>query len=322
MEGTSAALLGAVRGAAIRRRAPRLGGLLLRPALRGLRRRARPAGAGRRVPARPAAARRGPHGSFGRAASRARSRWPRAACAWTWRAGRTSASPRRALSGARRPQRPLRCPTSHDARPGPRADPRAPGRRAGARPCPHHRGDPLPERPHADSLDLYTLVQELEDTYGVKMSDEQAAGIQTVGAAVDFVLAQPKSAAAGGVADREPDPDPARAARPAGAAAGRARPAGGDPRVLGPGARRRVRAARLPGRLRARPRGHDAPVSAAGELRRGAADEGPRAGGVGPLVPGGGGAAGHAGAAARGGAAELAGPATERSRRPSGRSPR
>jgi acyl carrier protein len=42
----------------------------------------------------------------------------------------------------------------------------------------------------ADSLDLYTLVQELEDSYGVRMSDDQAAQIQTVGAAVDFVLAQ------------------------------------------------------------------------------------------------------------------------------------
>ena len=41
----------------------------------------------------------------------------------------------------------------------------------------------------ADSLDLYTLVQELEDTYGVQMSDEQAAQILTVGAAVDFVMA-------------------------------------------------------------------------------------------------------------------------------------
>jgi acyl carrier protein len=40
----------------------------------------------------------------------------------------------------------------------------------------------------ADSLDLYTLVQELEDSYGVKMSDEQAAGILTVAQAVDFVL--------------------------------------------------------------------------------------------------------------------------------------
>jgi acyl carrier protein len=41
----------------------------------------------------------------------------------------------------------------------------------------------------ADSLDLYTLVQELEDSYGVKMSDEEAARILTVGQAVDFVLA-------------------------------------------------------------------------------------------------------------------------------------
>ena len=41
----------------------------------------------------------------------------------------------------------------------------------------------------ADSLDLYTLVQELEDTYGVTMTDEQAARILTVGQAVDFVLA-------------------------------------------------------------------------------------------------------------------------------------
>jgi acyl carrier protein len=40
----------------------------------------------------------------------------------------------------------------------------------------------------ADSLDLYTLVQELEDTYGVSMSDEQAARILTVGQAVDFVM--------------------------------------------------------------------------------------------------------------------------------------
>ena len=41
----------------------------------------------------------------------------------------------------------------------------------------------------ADSLDLFTLVQELEDNYGVVMTDEQAARIVTVGHAVDFVLA-------------------------------------------------------------------------------------------------------------------------------------
>ena len=46
----------------------------------------------------------------------------------------------------------------------------------------------------ADSLDLYTLVQELEDQYGVKMSDEQAARIHTVREAIDFVLAhEPQS---------------------------------------------------------------------------------------------------------------------------------
>ena len=41
----------------------------------------------------------------------------------------------------------------------------------------------------ADSLDLYTLVQELEDSYGVKISDEEAGRILTVGQAVEFVLA-------------------------------------------------------------------------------------------------------------------------------------
>ena len=42
----------------------------------------------------------------------------------------------------------------------------------------------------ADSLDLYTLVQELEDTYGVTMSDEEAARVTSVGLAVDFVTAR------------------------------------------------------------------------------------------------------------------------------------
>jgi acyl carrier protein len=46
----------------------------------------------------------------------------------------------------------------------------------------------------ADSLDLYTLVQELEDTYGVRISDEQAAEILTVGQTVDFVMAHSNDA--------------------------------------------------------------------------------------------------------------------------------
>jgi acyl carrier protein len=41
----------------------------------------------------------------------------------------------------------------------------------------------------ADSLDLYTLVQELEDSYGVRIPDDEAARILTVGQAADFILA-------------------------------------------------------------------------------------------------------------------------------------
>jgi acyl carrier protein len=40
----------------------------------------------------------------------------------------------------------------------------------------------------ADSLDLYELVMELEDTYAIRVSEEEAAEIETVGQAVDFVL--------------------------------------------------------------------------------------------------------------------------------------
>jgi acyl carrier protein len=47
----------------------------------------------------------------------------------------------------------------------------------------------------ADSLDLYELVMELEDRYGVSVSEEQAARIATVGDAVEFVLAHAPSSA-------------------------------------------------------------------------------------------------------------------------------
>ncbi len=48
----------------------------------------------------------------------------------------------------------------------------------------------------ADSLDLYTLVQELEDSYGLKMPDDDAARILTVGAAIDYVLEHAPTGAA------------------------------------------------------------------------------------------------------------------------------
>ena len=42
----------------------------------------------------------------------------------------------------------------------------------------------------ADSLDLVELIMELEDQFGVKISDEDAQGIQTVGQAVDYIAAR------------------------------------------------------------------------------------------------------------------------------------
>jgi acyl carrier protein len=41
----------------------------------------------------------------------------------------------------------------------------------------------------ADSLDLVELLVELEDRYGIRIPDEQAAKMLTVGQAADFVAA-------------------------------------------------------------------------------------------------------------------------------------
>jgi acyl carrier protein len=46
----------------------------------------------------------------------------------------------------------------------------------------------LKEDLEADSLDLFTLVQELDDSHGVKLPDDEASRITTVGEAADAVL--------------------------------------------------------------------------------------------------------------------------------------
>ncbi len=40
----------------------------------------------------------------------------------------------------------------------------------------------------ADSLDLVELVVELEDTYGIRIAEDEAERIKTIGQAVDFVM--------------------------------------------------------------------------------------------------------------------------------------
>jgi acyl carrier protein len=49
-------------------------------------------------------------------------------------------------------------------------------------------GSRFKEDLEADSLDLVELVVELEDRYGIRITDEEAERIKTVAQAVDFVL--------------------------------------------------------------------------------------------------------------------------------------
>ena len=193
MEGTSAVLLGAVREAATSSPRSKVGGLLLRPALRELRDQLDPQAVGgacllglRRLVVVP-------HGSF-EAAGITHAIGLAARGVREDVVGRTLET--LAAAGALR-RAPAEVSAAVSSVPGPVMT-----RDEVLEPIRAHLADELELDParidesthfkrdlEADSLDLYTLVQELEDTYGVVMTDEQAARIQTVGAAVDFVLA-------------------------------------------------------------------------------------------------------------------------------------
>ena len=189
-----------------------------------------------------------------------------------------------ALRGAR-PTRPASVPatsmTRDEQRCCLRADPRPPGRRARtsirrasqeATPLQGGPGGRLARPVHARAGARGLLRRHASPT-------SRRREILTVGQAVDFVLAhQPAS--------RGPDrPDDAH--RLAGSPAGAVAAAGVHACLVDRAARRLLRAAGLPGRLRARLAVSDPSVPAPGgrALRRRAADEDPRAGGLGPGLP-------------------------------------
>src|SRR3954470_23651391 len=120
----------------------------------------------------------------------------------------------------------------------------------------------------ADSLDLAELIMELEDQFGIKISDEDAQKIQTVGQAVDYVSSHHK-------ANQDPRPRGADRRAPTGA-----RCRGIHAHELGGRALRLLRAARVPRRLGPRARARARALRPLPRLRRGADGEEPLARGL------------------------------------------
>jgi acyl carrier protein len=58
-----------------------------------------------------------------------------------------------------------------------------------------HEGTRFKEDLEADSLDLVELVMELEDNYGIRIPDEDAAQLLTVGEAAEYIAGKAPSAA-------------------------------------------------------------------------------------------------------------------------------
>ena len=199
LEGAAAALLGEVRRAAESSTRAKIGGLLLRPALRAMRDRTEPDNYRWRVPARPARGGR----------DRPRQLRPQ---------GRSQRDPDRRQGRRRRGRGPdggaARGRSPHFRLAGACGDQYSPaGYGPGDwRPVTINREEAL-ERVRgilveqlgvdeeqvtddasfqgdldADSLDLVELIMELEDQFGLKISDEDAQKIATVGEAVDYVV--------------------------------------------------------------------------------------------------------------------------------------
>ena len=174
MEGTAKTVTGAIRDAARSNPLAALGGLLMRPALGGLRRELHPDTTGpggspgtdrcRRAASRPMRLAVPPPCS--RRAAPAGASWPQIATSRTARDRKPAMTHEEVLTLVR----------EHLAE-----ELEVDAAKIGE-------GTRFKEDLDADSLDLYELVMELEDTYGISVSEEQAAKIATVGDAVEFVL--------------------------------------------------------------------------------------------------------------------------------------
>ena len=238
----------------------KLGGLLLRPALRGLRDEIDPEEAGGAVLLGLRRLAVVPHGSFGeRGFARAievAARGVREDVAGRTHARLQAAGALRAARRTGRPRRPLACPISHDPRRSPGADPRAPGRRAGARSGAHHGGHALPRGPGGG---LARPLHARAGAGGLLRREDVRRG----GRAHPHRRRRRSTSCSPTTPPRGPD----RCARcttcwsvlPEGLAA-----AGGHALVLDGAAGGVLRAAGLPGRLGARPGRDHAPLPAPG----------------------------------------------------------